>query len=241
MPFVPVFPGIIIRICQFHVMQAILRWDRDNSAPGTRHPRSALSLARKHQLLYAVHEVQRCRAAEQWPHYLVRFKERLEVIAEGSATTADTLWAYFEVNRFCDEWRDHWTDIGLPAGQNRDRMLSTKNRTERAFKTFKQVFLGNRTNNRTLSPYYTFNKKLCSAYRLVLILANERFQYYQSWHHKKKLDQQYSNMAADAHRLWVSTNAIQPTLRSDGRKAWKVVVLPSRSEDAPQASKRKRT
>jgi hypothetical protein len=41
---------------------------------------------------------------------------------------------------------EHWTDIGLPQGETRDAMLSTNNWTERAFKTFNQVFLGNRNN-----------------------------------------------------------------------------------------------
>ncbi|KAJ7713714.1 hypothetical protein DFH07DRAFT_785883 [Mycena maculata] len=40
---------------------------------------------------------------------------------------------------------DSWTDIGLPDGQNRDT-ISTNNWTERAFKTFDQIFLENRAN-----------------------------------------------------------------------------------------------
>jgi len=41
---------------------------------------------------------------------------------------------------------DLWTDIGLPSGENREKMLSTNNWTERAFKTFDQVFLESRAN-----------------------------------------------------------------------------------------------
>jgi hypothetical protein len=41
---------------------------------------------------------------------------------------------------------DLWTDIGLPEGRNRDGILSTNNWTERAFKTFDQIFLGGRAN-----------------------------------------------------------------------------------------------
>ncbi|KAJ7716656.1 hypothetical protein DFH07DRAFT_973832 [Mycena maculata] len=69
-----------------------------------------------------------------------------DAIAEGSRTTSQTLWEYFDANWFCDEWREHWTDMGLPEGENRDGMLSTNNWTERAFKTFNQIFLGNRNN-----------------------------------------------------------------------------------------------
>ncbi|KAJ7604744.1 hypothetical protein FB45DRAFT_699245, partial [Roridomyces roridus] len=141
-----VFPGIIIRICQFHVMQAILRWERDHGGSGENLQRPTLSLLRKHQLLYAVRELQRCRNPDDWDGYTQRFRQRLEAIAEGSSTTATQLWSYFEHNWFIVEWRAYWTDMGLPIGANRDGMLSTNNWTERAFKTFHQVFLGNRTN-----------------------------------------------------------------------------------------------
>ncbi|KAJ7070418.1 hypothetical protein B0H15DRAFT_957677 [Mycena belliarum] len=73
---------------------------------------------------------------------------------------------YFERNWFINLWRDSWTDIGLPRGHNRDS-ISTNNWTERAFKTFDQIFLENRANK--------------SAYRLVMIIANEWFAYYENW------------------------------------------------------------
>ncbi|KAJ7700157.1 hypothetical protein B0H17DRAFT_1048833 [Mycena rosella] len=76
---------------------------------------------------------------------------------------------------------EHWTDMGLPPGSNRDGMLSINNWTERAFKTFNQVFLGNQ------------NNKLI--FRLVLILANEWFQYCQAWQPRKQLKR---------HQLWCS-------------------------------------
>ncbi|KAJ7681458.1 hypothetical protein B0H14DRAFT_3061807, partial [Mycena olivaceomarginata] len=155
-------------------MQAILRWQRDNAPDGERQPRPVLSLVRKHQLLQAVRELQRCRHISRWHAYTTRFRRRLDVIADGSPTSAETLWDYFEANWLCEEWRDLWTDMGLPEGSNRDGMLSTNNWTERGFKTFNQIFLGNRTNK--------------SAYRLVLILANEWFQYYQAWPATKRVN-----------------------------------------------------
>ncbi|KAJ7128853.1 hypothetical protein C8R46DRAFT_1331939 [Mycena filopes] len=205
-----VFPGIIVRICQFHVMQAILRWERDHGPGGNHLPRPALSLVRKHQLLFAVRELQRCRLIDRWPAYTARFRQRLEALAEGSATTADHLWGYFEANWFTEEWLMYWTDMGLPAGANRDGMLSTNNWTERAFKTFNQVFLGNRTNK--------------SAYRLVLILANEWFQYYQAWPPQTRVNKEALDMAIAAHQLWSSTNAVQPFVLDDGRRAWRVAA-----------------
>ncbi|KAJ7694529.1 hypothetical protein B0H14DRAFT_3043697 [Mycena olivaceomarginata] len=193
-------------------MQAILRWQRDNAPDGERQPRPVLSLVRKHQLLQAVHELQRCRHISRWPAYTTRFRRRLDVIADGSPTSAETLWDYFEANWLCEEWRDLWTDMGLPEGSNRDGMLSTNNWTERGFKTFNQIFLGNRTNK--------------SAYRLVLILANEWFQYYQAWPATKRVNHDALDMASEAYRVWSSSNAIQETQRSDGRRAWNVAQLP---------------
>ncbi|KAJ7738580.1 hypothetical protein B0H16DRAFT_92553 [Mycena metata] len=131
------------------------------------------------------------------------------IISTTTATTADHLWEYLEANWFCEEWLMYWTDMGLPAGANRDGMLSTNDWTERAFKTFNQVFLGNRSNK--------------SAYRLVLILTNEWFHYYQAWP-PQKVNQKALDMAVSADQLWSSTNAIQPYVLPDGRRAWRVAA-----------------
>ncbi|KAJ6488269.1 hypothetical protein C8R47DRAFT_1216070 [Mycena vitilis] len=207
----PVFPRVIVRICQFHVMQAILRWERDGSAPGEQQARPTLDIRRKHQLLWAVRAVQRCRDPAQWQAHINQFRQRLDYITEGSRTSSATLWNYFEANWFCDEWRDLWTDIGLPAGATRDSMLSTNNWTERAFKTFNQVFLGNRNNK--------------SIYRLVLILANEWFQYYQAWEPRKQMDNELFRINAMGHNLWASQGAVQPFVTPDGSDAWRVARL----------------
>ncbi|KAF7334731.1 hypothetical protein MSAN_02371400 [Mycena sanguinolenta] len=207
-----VFPGVPIRICQFHVMQAILRWERDGGPPGEQQARPSLDLRRKHQLLWAVREIQRCRDPDQWQEYLDQFWQRLLYITEGSQTDPKMLWDYFEANWFCDEWRELWTDMGLPEGENRDGMLSTNNWTERAFKTFNQVFLGSRNNK--------------SIYRLVLILATEWFQYYQAWEPKKQFDTAAFKINAQGHRLWCSEGAVQEVVAEDGTIiGWRVAQL----------------
>ncbi|KAJ7507648.1 hypothetical protein B0H11DRAFT_1902725 [Mycena galericulata] len=190
-------------------MEAILRWERDHSNGDESHARPSLDNFRKHQLLWAVREIQRCRDPALWPQYLNRFRVRLDAITEGSRTNTETLWDYFEANWFCDEWREHWTDMGLPTGENRDGMLSTNNWTERAFKTFNQVFLGNRNNK--------------SIFRLVLILANEWFQYYQAWKPRKQLDTKLFEINSRGHHLWCCEGAVQPFEMPDGRQAWRVV------------------
>ena len=73
-----------------------------------------------------------------------------------------TIMAYFEANWFTEEWlgmtpqqfvdihlqsqAESWTDFGLPDDQYREGIWSTNNWTERAFKTFDQVFLDRRAN-----------------------------------------------------------------------------------------------
>ncbi|KAJ7665561.1 hypothetical protein B0H17DRAFT_1090949 [Mycena rosella] len=96
---------------------------------------------------------------------------------------------------------EHWTDMGLPPGSNRDGMLSINNWTERAFKTFNQVF---------------------RIFRLVLILANEWFQYCQAWQPRKQLNVKQFEVNALGHQLWCSAGAVQPFEMPDGRQAWRV-------------------
>ncbi|KAJ6596621.1 hypothetical protein B0H10DRAFT_2088574 [Mycena sp. CBHHK59/15] len=108
--------------------------------------------------------------------------------------------------RYCP---DLWTDIGLPHGHNRDK-ISTNNWTERAFKTFDQIFLENRANK--------------SVYRLVMIIANEWFAYYQNWQvDSKKVDRQAFKISERGHRLWNSGAAIIPMPNDgSGRQVWRV-------------------
>ncbi|KAF8216157.1 hypothetical protein K438DRAFT_628804 [Mycena galopus ATCC 62051] len=103
--------------------------------------------------------------------------------------------------------RQVFPGVAIP-GRNRDNMLSTNNWTERAFKTFNQVFLGNRNNK--------------PIYRLVLILANEWFQYYQAWKPRKQFDQKVFKINAEGHRLWSCEGAVQQFVMDDGRTAWRV-------------------
>ncbi|KAF7357048.1 hypothetical protein MVEN_01041600 [Mycena venus] len=188
-------PGIVIRICQFHVIQAILRWDREHGDDMEPQKRPKLSVARKHLLIHAVREIQRCRNPARWDEHVARFRTRVERLTETSAS-AQMIMRYFEVNWFCEEWRDYWTDIGLPPGANREGMLNTNNWTERAFKTFQQVFLCNRANK--------------SMYRLVLIIANEWYQYYREWlPTSKKIDHKAIDKAAEAHRIWSSGHGVE--------------------------------
>jgi hypothetical protein len=66
-----------------------------------------------------------------------------------------------------------------------------------------------------------------SAYRLVLIIANEWFQYFQEWHPKtSKVNTEAFEMAAAAYRLWASGDGVQEIPWPDGRKGCRVANPP---------------
>ncbi|KAJ7696092.1 hypothetical protein B0H17DRAFT_1131242 [Mycena rosella] len=57
------FGRVYIRLCQFHVIQAILRWDWEIGKRGLGFP---LSLDIKFEILYHFRELQRCRSLDNW-------------------------------------------------------------------------------------------------------------------------------------------------------------------------------
>ncbi|THU88833.1 hypothetical protein K435DRAFT_803208 [Dendrothele bispora CBS 962.96] len=259
-----VWPNMVIRLCQFHVIQAILRWQTENGAPEPGRPR--LKRTAKYLLLccravpnpgcgfylilgqaslykkpghYTIHIwtifpslgftpaktvqlnyrvlfekyyctwCQRARDEKSWENELQIFIERLKHIVPASSFS--NVLNYFKTNWFSETWRDLWTDIGLPRGHNRDR-ISTNNFTERAFKKFDEIFLENRANK--------------SAYRLVLIIANEWFDYFARWQpsHPKKKDEVYYQTALQGHRLWNSGRAIiDGSVDKEGRRVFQVL------------------
>ncbi|KAJ7175274.1 hypothetical protein C8R46DRAFT_61669 [Mycena filopes] len=96
-------------------------------------------------------------------------------------------------------------------GANREGMLNTNNWTERAFKTFQQVFLCNRANK--------------SVYRLVLIIANEFYEYYRAWQPtQKKIDRQAIDLAAEAHQIWSTGHGVQEVRLEDGRRLFMIRI-----------------
>jgi len=65
------------------------------------------------------------------------------------------------------------------------------------------------------------------AYRLVLIIANEWFEYFRRWQptHTKKDDEEYHRNMIQAHRLWNSGRAIREVDRdSEGHRVFEVLA-----------------
>ena len=72
-----VFPGAVVRLCQFHVVQAILRWDCDDGGI-TKAPR--ISSEVKYEILQSFRVMQRCRTWEDWPAARAQFLQETHAI-----------------------------------------------------------------------------------------------------------------------------------------------------------------
>ncbi|KZT29402.1 hypothetical protein NEOLEDRAFT_1215062 [Neolentinus lepideus HHB14362 ss-1] len=156
-------PDVYIRLCQFHVIQAILQWDCDS---GKEHqndeavPRIGFEL--KYQILILFRALQRCRLKEDWPRASSAFLEGIKELImnqpdrlrtsmkSGNLRTAQWQFVrlYFERNWFIDDWIPLFTDIGLSPDQTRDGTLNTNNWIESQFRTFDLVFLDSHQNKR---------------------------------------------------------------------------------------------
>jgi hypothetical protein len=95
----------LIQLCQFHVMQTILCWDKEvgNSFEPQVHP--CLSLEWKHLVLQAVQHLQCCRFEDKWDKAAKEVGESVQRICIESATSAETIIRYFEANWFIPEWK----------------------------------------------------------------------------------------------------------------------------------------
>lgn len=112
-----VFPGAIIRVCQFHIIQAIRRWVRDHflpqrqkkGKPTVKLKRASPSLptAAMAQLLDAFRAAQRCRVEADWPRHRNIFEQNVRTICAAAelASRAASIIQYFRDNWWCAEWR----------------------------------------------------------------------------------------------------------------------------------------
>ncbi|KAG8892129.1 hypothetical protein FRB99_002935, partial [Tulasnella sp. 403] len=172
-------------------------------------------MSAKRRILWAFRELQRCRKVSEWDDYCNLFQERVHRVVETTSASFESVWGYFEDNWFTDDWRDLWTDLGIPAGANRDGMLNTNNWIERAFKTFDTIFLDFRANKRLD--------------RLVIILANEFFPYFAEWEptHVRR-DRKARREILLGHRIWADPGQI---VSLPGQNAWHIKDLQLKDED----------
>ncbi|KAJ9097881.1 hypothetical protein QFC20_006104 [Naganishia adeliensis] len=115
---------------------------------------------------------------------------------------------YFRRNWFCDEWRDLWTDAGLPEGASRDAFLNTNNWIEAGFRVFKVVFLGNRHNKRID--------------RLIAVLINDYYPYYALWPPEAaRPSTDLLNVTEWGYNLW-KIGKFRCEFQDDGRQVWSI-------------------
>jgi hypothetical protein len=120
-----VFRDVIIRVCQFHIIQAIRRWDYDIGAGRSnktarktgKRPKYQKSLPEEAlvEILALFRSTQRCRDTEThpWSEAQTTFEDRLLSICEnhGVRSSVTSLTLYFRDNWWCNEWRSAYICI----------------------------------------------------------------------------------------------------------------------------------
>ncbi|KAE8221223.1 hypothetical protein CF326_g8600 [Tilletia indica] len=98
-----VWPDAQVRVCQFHIMQAICRWDTETKS-GTYKP-PAIARTLKPAICTAFREAQRCRRTSEWPTALKEFEERIKkILCKEPAGTVKQVLNYFSVNWWSPPW-----------------------------------------------------------------------------------------------------------------------------------------
>ena len=140
------FPGLPIRLCQFHFMQACI--SRVRSVFG----RSKPGLHKTTQVIRSLRKLQRCPNESEWPSSYQMFKNDIDSIANDQGRARASLIEYFERSWFSTIWRPYCIDYGIPEENTRDGPWSTNNFAEAAFCTFDRVFLCCHVNKRYVHP-----------------------------------------------------------------------------------------
>ena len=144
-----VWPGMPLRACQFHLMQACRSKVRKYLH---KHKNVDQQTTR---ILDAIRLCQRCPSPSLWPEYYQRLGDTVNSIAEDQGQTWEGLKDYLDREWFSDRWRKYVVDFGLPFHVTRDGPWSTNNYSEASFRTFDRVFLSCQANKRRADPYRT--------------------------------------------------------------------------------------
>jgi len=135
-----VFPGVCIRVCQFHLIQACRSFCRrlyGTTNEGVRTTKIMLD---------AIRQAQRCPQAELWEQFYGEFGRTAQGVSTPQQWQA--LDTYIQDEWFSPRWLSKAVDFGLPVHLTRDAGLSTNNYAEAAFRVFDRVFLLSRCNKR---------------------------------------------------------------------------------------------
>jgi hypothetical protein len=128
------FPNAYIRLCQFHAIQAILRWDCDDGLmaqeKGVR-----ITQELKFQICILFRNLQRCRTWEEWPKTKARFLNKVRTIIFTQTTIP------CEEEETEDENPEGENDIRAPG-----RLIHSQSTTTRKLKVKSEQLVGKEYN-----------------------------------------------------------------------------------------------
>ncbi|KLT38286.1 hypothetical protein CC85DRAFT_267427, partial [Cutaneotrichosporon oleaginosum] len=177
-----VFPGMPIRLCQFHLIAAVRkRFRRIFGAVTPQNQGSFLALQ-------AFRTLQRCPVEQEFDRYYGIFRRTIHDI-DDDPETWDQVDRYLQGEWLAPRWRSYCMDYGLPPWVTRDGPWSTNNFVESAFNVFDRIFLDCRANKRVD--------------RLVDILITEYFPWYEANQHKEpRFDRIHAAAVRNGLLLW---------------------------------------
>jgi hypothetical protein len=101
-----VWPTIIIRLCQFHIIQALSRWGKSKppNKKGKKNPHHKLNDEALQELLVIFRQTQRCRTYREWPKFKATFNNVIDAISAKYDCNANAIKTYFDANWWSEEW-----------------------------------------------------------------------------------------------------------------------------------------
>ncbi|KIJ40861.1 hypothetical protein M422DRAFT_256022 [Sphaerobolus stellatus SS14] len=190
-------PNVIILICQFHIIQAILRLDVDSGSHDEPHgcllhlSFECLSISVKHSGRLCLTDSAASLTEPELNNGSFDIQDDQEdlIPPEKRISCFNWLKLYFDKNWFCQTWLVHITDINLPPGQTRNGTDAINNWSEAAFLTFNKIFLNLRKNKRID--------------RLAAIILGKFFPFCEFWPSAEAhIPRQTEDMYFRAYQLW---------------------------------------
>ena len=172
-----IFPGLPVRLCQFHFMQAC------KSKARTAFGRSQAGDGKTAAFLKALRRCQCCPVESEWPSFYGQLHQEINEIAQDGGRASAIFTGYFKTEWFADRWRSYCVDYGIPSHLTRDGPWSTNNYAEAAFRTFDRVFLSCRVNKRFVRSYSMAVSALntyLSLDRLLVIIITTYLPFYKN-------------------------------------------------------------
>ncbi|ODO05156.1 hypothetical protein L198_01844 [Cryptococcus wingfieldii CBS 7118] len=189
-------PDIIIRCCQFHVIQAVQAQVRRLFPTSVEQEREK----KVKKILEMFRRLQRCPSWEEWDTAYNSFKAEVRNYAASASPFGPSLvsdfFSYFDQQWLSDRWLTCVVDLGLPDGMIVRFGARTNNLVEAAFKVFDKTFFHGRINKRDD--------------RLIHIIVKIWFpSYLKHYHSRERPSVVLQRTLKRAFTLWES-NAIKP-------------------------------